>query len=313
MKKIIFAALCLLSSVFGISAQSALPSSVVLTPYIVNDAATPQADKILKDKLERIVTKYGVSGQLQSPFIITAHAIELSKETTATAPPRTAVKLSLTFYIGNGEEGTLFSSCNMEVSGVGSSPDGAYAASFRKINVNDPELTQAIDKGRERIKEYYAQAGPGLLKKAEAQAAAGNYAAAYDVLLRIPPICPQYEQAQNLLIGYIHAESDAQNGDLVAKARAAWSTSPDENGAAQARQILAGMTNASPKMRASAEALMKEMGSRLQHAEDARMAQAAKEQANEHAERMAAIDGATKVAVARAKNRPVYHYHVHWW
>ncbi len=311
MKKLVIV-LTLALAALGLRAQSALPAQVVLTPYVVHDANTPKADQILLDKLNRIVTKYGVSGtnDLGSPFIITGHAIELSRETTATAPPHTAVDLSLTLYIGNGEDGTKFATCNMNLRGVGNSLDGAYAAAFKKINVNDPELAAAIDEGRARIAKYYAEAGPGLIRKAEAFAGAGNYADAYGVLLRIPPVCPQYEQAQQMVLSLVQQESDANNGDIIAKARAAWSANPNEAGAAEAKRLLAGMSNASSKMRASADALMKEMATRLQKVDDAERAADAKREANAHAERLAAIDGATKVAVAKAK-QPVYN--IWWW
>jgi len=312
MKKI-FLTFIILASALGLRAQSALPAAdVVLTPYVVHDANTPKADQVLFDKLNRIVTKYGVSSQsdLTSPFIITGHAIELNRETTATVPPHTAVDLSLTLYIGNGEEGTQFSTCNMTLRGVGNSLDQAYAAAFKHINVNDPDLQEAIDTGRQRIKEYYAQAGQRLIHKAEAYAGAGNYAEAYGVLLRIPPVCPQYDQAQQMVLTLVQQESEANNSEIIARARAAWSANPNEAGAAEARNILAGMSNASTKMRSQADALMKEMAARLQKVDDAERASQAKSEANDHAERMAAIKGATKVAVAEA-SRPVYN--IWWW
>ena len=292
--------------------ESALPSQVVLTPYIVNDAKTPRADKVLLDKLDRIVVKYGVGANngTQSPFIITAHAIELDKETTATVPQHIAVKLSLTFYIGNGEENVLFSTCNMEVSGVGDNTDQAYASAFRKINVNSPELLSAVAEGKSRISEYYRQQGPALIKKAKMYQTAGDYAEAFNVLLRIPPVCPQYNEAQNLLIEYVARESDDRNNKLIARARAAWSASPDERGASEAASILSSVTNASPTVRKSMEALSKEMGTGIQKNRD-REAQAelAERQAS-HQERMAVINGAAKVAAAYAK-RPVYR--IVWW
>lgn len=313
MKKIFLTlALAIGLGVFGAQAESALTSEVVLTPYVEHDAATPTADKILLDKLNRIVIKYGVgsSNGLQSPFIITGHAIELNKETTATTPPHTAVDLSLTLYIGNGEEGIQFSSCNMNLRGVGNSTDAAYAAAFKKININDPQLNAAIIDGRARIVEYYEKQGPGLIRKAQAFAASGNYADAYGILLHIPPVCPQYAQAQNMVVELVGKESDANNGDLIAQARAAWSARPDESGAAQARSILAEMENVSSKMRSQADALMKEMSSRLQKIDDAERVADERREANEHSERLAYINGAMKVAAAQAK-QPIYH--IHWW
>lgn len=306
---ILFVALCH----FGIRAQSVQTSQIVLTPYVVHDATTPLADQVLLDKLNRVVSKYGVSSNngLESPFIITGHAIELNRETTATVPPNIAVDLSLTLYIGNGEEGIVFSTCNMNLRGVGSTLDKAYAAAFKRININDPSLSAAIEEGRKRISDYYAEGGPGLLSKAEAFAASGNYADAYSVLLRIPPVCPQYQQAQQMVTDLVYRESDENNGNILTAARAAWSASPNESGASEAKSILSGMQNASSKMRASADELLREIATRLQKVDDAERAALAKRESNEHAERMAAIDGATKVAVAKAKNRPVYN--IYWW
>lgn len=312
MKKIILTFIIAVAAL-GLRAQSALPASeVVLTPFIVHDANTPKADQVLIDKLNRIVTKYGVSSQsdLTSPFIITGHAIELNQETTATVPPHTAVDLSLTLYIGNGEDGTQFATCNLNLRGVGNSIDQAYAAAYKHIDIDNAEIQQAIKLGRERIREYYAQAGQRLISKACAYAEAGNYADAYGVLLRIPPVCPQYEQAQELVLQLVKQESDANNGDIIARARAAWSASPNEGGGAQARNILAGMTNASPKMRTQAEALMKEISTRLQKADDAEQKLRATHEANAHAERLAAIKAATQIARAQA-SQPVYH--ISWW
>ncbi|MDE6271392.1 MAG: hypothetical protein K2M31_00090 [Muribaculaceae bacterium] len=312
MKRIVFLLSVIMAAFSAGAEESDLGAQVVLTPYVVHDASTPTADQILLDKLNRIVTKYGVGSQngLQSPFIITGHAIELNKEVTATAPPHTAVELSLTLYIGNGEEGTKFSTCNMTLKGVGNTLDKAYAAAFRKINVNDPELENAIDIGRDRIKKYYETQGPGLIRKAEAYAAAGNYSEAYGVLLRIPPVCPQYAQAQKMVIDLVGKESDDKNGAVIRRARAAWSASPNEYGASEAQSILAGMYNPSQKMRAEADALMKEMSARLQKVDDDERAAEQRREADAHNERMAYINGATKVAVAQAK-QPVYH--IHWW
>lgn len=304
----ILAMICLTAT----AAESDLTGEVIISPYIVSDARTPKADKVLTDMLNRIVTKYGVSspGDLVSPFIITGHAIELNKETTATVPPHVAVELSLTLYIGNGEDGTQFSSCNMELRGVGNTVDQAYASAYRHININSPELQEAINTGRSRIKEYYAAAAPGLIKKAETYAAAGNYGEAYRILLMIPSVCQQYKQAQEMLLTLVHKESDSKNEELISRARAAWSSSPDETGAADAERYLSMLSNMSPKVRQQAEALMKEISDRLQHAEDSRQASQARLEEQAHNERIAAIKGATKVATAYA-SRPVYH--IHWW
>lgn len=286
---------------------------VVLTPYVFSNPNTVNANKALEDKLKRIVTKNGLSSSFeneQSPFILTANAIEQKKEVTATVPPHTAVELSVTFYVGNGEDGTLFGSCNQEVKGVGNNLDQAYAAAFRKININNPELTSTIEEGKKRIISYYENSAPDLIAKAKSLASAGNYDEAYALLLQIPSVCSQFSQAQEILTSLVAQESEQSNSSILASARAAWSASPNETGAAEAKSLLAKMTNVSPKLQAEATSLMKEISSRLQKVEDNEKAAQAQREANEHELAMEAVKGATKVAVAQAK-RPIYR--IWWW
>lgn len=286
---------------------------IILVPYVQNDAQTPQADKALLNKLTRIITKYGVSGGTTdefSPFILTAHATEINKETTSTAPPMTAVELLVTIYLGNGVDGQLYASTGIEVKGVGNTVDKAYASAFNKINVNDPGIGALIKEGESKIKSYYMDSGAKLIASAEGMVAAGNYPDAYSTLLQIPPVCPQYGEAQKLLAQYTQRENDSFNGDIISKARAEWTASPDEAGADKALAILAGLSNPSEKKRAEADKLMKEIAMRLQRVADAERRAEENAQAQAHERELAAIKGATKVAAAYA-SRPVYK--IYWW
>ena len=273
MKRLIIGILAYLFFVV-VKAQTENPY-IVLTPYVEENTATPQADKVLYNRLKCILSNNGVSSEngLMTPFIITASPIEVNRETTASVPPHTVVELSLTFYIGNGEDGTLFSSSEMSLRGVGDSTDKAYAAAYRNIKIANPQLCDAINKAKDRIAEYYSQVGPQLLKQAEAAVSAANYSEAYAILLRIPSACPQYEQAQQKLIEYISVENDARNGDIITHARAAWSSNPNEIGATEAVQLLAQMSNSSDTKRKEADALMKEMSKRIQSVSDVRFAE----------------------------------------
>lgn len=315
MRKLTFSILILCMAVIGLRAESSLPEHIILTPYVEHDANTPTADKILLQKLNTIISKYGVGSNtgIQTPFIITGHAIELNKETTATVPPHTAVDISLTLYIGNGEEGVLFSTCNMNLRGVGDSEDKAYAAAFKRIDINDPNIDKAIREAQTRIAKYYEVQGPALLNKAKQLAASGDYSQAYAVLLRIPAVCPQYDQAQQLVLELVHQEGNAYNREVLNRARAAWSADPTENGAAAARDILGEISNPSPEINAEVEKLTGEIASSLQGIAEAERAAETQRQADAHAEQMASIESARRVAVAQAKNQPKYVYHVHWW
>lgn len=323
MRKIFFIILTL-ACLWPLCLKAADVSDVVLSPYVFNNSNTPKANKILEDKLKRIVTQYGLYSENDlnvTPFILTANAIESRNETTATVPPRTAVELSITFYVGNGEDGTLFSSCNMDVNGVGNSLDQAYASAFKRINVNDPNIQETINQGKEKIIKYYEESSGAIIKKAEALAAKGNYDEAYGLLLQVPSVCSNYETAQSLVTKYVQKENDNFNGDIIRQARSAWSADPTEAGASKAVQILGQMNNASSTKQSEADALLKEISTRLQNVQDKELEAekqreshehklAMQREANEHARQIQVIKGNTKVAVARAK-RPIYR--IWWW
>lgn len=313
MKRII---LCLVSCVLAAaaSAQSGSVGKIVLTPYVESSQSTPHADKIMLDKLSRIVTQNGMVGNgVTTPFIITAHALELSNTTTSTAPVKRVVELSLTFYVGNGDDGTLFSSYNVEVKGVGSDLSDAYAAAYKKININDPGLSSAILLGKERVGEYYNSNAAAIMAHAKAMAAAGDYENAYNSLFSIPSICAKYSEAQDLIAKYSKQQIEQSNVELIAKARAAWSSSPTDDGAAEAEGYISQIVMPSNNVTAQANKLLNEISTALQRQQNQERAAILKVAQNEHNERMALINGAAKVAAARAAAAPRTVYNIHWW
>lgn len=314
MKRIIlFLASCVVAATVA-SAQSSSEGKIVLTPYVENSRNTPQADKILLDKLSRIVTQNGMVGTgVTTPFIITAHAVELSNMQTSTAPVKRVVELSVTFYVGNGDDGTLFSSYNVEVKGVGADMAEAYASAFKKIKVNDPGLSSAILLGKERVGEYYDSNAAAIMTHAKAMAAAGDYESAYNSLFSIPSICTQYVEAQDLIAKYSKQQIEQTNMELIATARAAWSSAPTDDGAAEAEAYISQIMMPSEKVNTQANKLLNEISTALQRQQQQERADIAKAEQDAHSERMALINGAAKVAAARAAAAPRTVYNIHWW
>lgn len=289
---------------------------ISLTPIIDNEGSKyKKADKILLDKLKRVVLANGMSDfGVNNRFIITANPVILDQETTSSVPPKTVVNLTLTFYVGDAVDGKLFGSYSEDLKGIGNSVDDAMASAYKKLDPRKMQgLTAMIDRSKQHIMEYFDSNAPALLSKAQAAAGSGNYGECYDILLSIPAACSQYQEAQNLLVKYRTSELDNANKSLMDKARAAWSASPDESGASQATGYMAQISCPTDKVRAEMSALNKEISARLKKFADDEKAREAKLEANAHAERMALIKGATQVAVAQAK-RPVYHIHRWgWW
>lgn len=316
MKKVlILLALC--CSVLA-NAQSNTASQVgkiALNPYVQEDEPVGAKTKeLLITKLNQVVTQNGCAGDgFDSRFIVTAHLQALDEAMTTTVPAKIAVRLSCTVYIGDGLNGTLFSSYNMELKGVGDTKDGAWMAAIRKISPRDPGLVSSVEEGKSKIVQYYNQVGPSIVAKAQAAAKGGNYDEAISELMAIPASSSSYSQAQSLIGQYGKVAADRANLQIISEARAAWASSPDESGASRAESILNKLDNPSPEVLSQANALSKEMSSRLKAVSDREYRLRVQQQTDETKVRIATVNAAARVARAYYNSRPRVVYHVHWW
>lgn len=318
MKKLILSIIAAITCIGSMSAQEADAGKIVVVPYVVNatNTAYPKSSKILTDKLNRIVLKSGmVSTGASSPFVITANPVINEEETTPTAPPKTVINMTLTVYVGNGEDGTLFASWSTDLKGIGDSRDQAFASAYRKLKVDDPALLNAMAEAQNKVREYYDSKAPDIIREAERLVASGDYEAACERLMGVPYVSAHYHTAQGLIAKYMGQKLDMDNNSVLAQARAAWSANPNEQGASQAQDILAGISYPSPAIAKEATSLMREMATRLQKAEDDRLKAMEAAAQREHQQQIELTRAAAKVAAAR-ESRPVYynvHYHSWWW
>ena len=311
MRGIFIAALAAIS-VWTAAAQDAT-GLIVLNPYVAGECPG-RAATYLHDKLAQAATAWGMAGKgLDDRFVIAARPQEIDRRTTATIPQKTAVRLLVTFYIGDGLDGTLYSSQAIEVKGAGDNRDDAWLSALRKISPRDTGLRGMVDTGKSRITGYYDEAAPGIMSAAEAAAKSGDYGEAARLLLTIPSACRHYRAAQEKAAKYGEQELARHNQAIVARAKAAWSASPDNAGAAEASRILAEMEMPTGNELAAANSLSREMAARLKAAEDRRWNQKAKERQNSHNRQMALIKAAASVAKARYASRPKVVYRLGWW
>ena len=299
---------------------------ITLNPYLPeSENIGAKATKGLISKLGQIATAAGMSGKgFDDRFVITAHLQEIDCETTATYPPKTAVRTSVTIYVGDGVDGTLFSSYTKECKGVGDNREDAYASVVKKLQANDAGLLRSVQVGKERIVQYYNQVSGNIMKTAEADANAGHYEEAISALFSIPMACKDYDAAQALIARYGSVALESGNMKLIADARAAWSSAPDVEGASKAMDILSQLQTPSAKVLAEAKKLSDEIASRLKTISDREWQLTVQQAQNEHKEQMAQIESdkqqnialvsaAASVARAYYSSRPRVVYHVHWW
>lgn len=164
---------------------------IMLNSYLPDQTETlsSAARSNLYNKLNQISSANGVAGSPLNPrFILTAKVDVLGKEITPTAPPLHAYTLGITFYIGDGLQGNLYSNLYKEVKGVGRSESKAYMQALRNINPREESFTEFIEEGKEKIIGYYTTECARIIKKANMLADQKKHDAALYELMSIPGI-----------------------------------------------------------------------------------------------------------------------------
>lgn len=214
---------------------------ICLTAFISPETDMPQAAQtVLLNKLRQVAVKNGMAGaDFKSRFIVTATVNVLTKDITPTAPPMHAYTLNIDFYVGDGVDGTLFSSTSLTVKGVGETEAKAYLAALKNVKVNDPIFKPFLDKGKNRIIEYYNAQCDFILKSAQTAAARDEYDAAILQLLQVPDVCKEcYDKcmAETETIFLQKIDRDCQI--KLNRARSLWQANQDDATAEEVNAIL---------------------------------------------------------------------------
>lgn len=233
---------CLLLN-FNLSAQNNQGKAddaarIALVSVIPNqvDGLTPSAQSNLQNKLNQIATKNGMgANSLENRFIITANVVVLTKDITPTAPPMQAYTLEVTLYIGDGIDGTLFSSTSVTLKGVGETETKAYMAALKNLKVDDVTYQSFIENGKNKIIQYYNSKCDFIIKEAEMLASKNEFEVAISKLITIPEVCKEcYDKAMEAVFPIYQAQIDYQCKIELAKAKNLWNSNQNGNGAKHA-------------------------------------------------------------------------------
>lgn len=272
----------------------------------------PSAQSSLQNKLNQIATKNGMGGSsLTNRFIITANVVVLTKDITATAPPMQAYTLEVTLYIGDGIEGTLFSSTSVTQKGVGETETKAYMAALKNLKVTDPKYQSFIEQGKNKIIEYYNSKCDFILKEAEMLASQNEFDAAISKLVGIPEVCKDcYDKAMAAVQPIYQKKIDRDCKIKLQEAQGIWNAGQDINSAENAGAILS-MIEPDAACFSEVQALNKKIADKVKQIDDREWKYILKEQAQE-SER---IEAYRAIGVAYGNNQPknVTYNYKGWW
>jgi hypothetical protein len=189
---------------------------VSITPQ-VSDQQIPQGAKnMLLNKMKQICTKNGLSGDSENPFFVMDATVDiLTKDLTPTAPPMHALNLQINFFIKDAN-GAVFSETSIEAKGVGQNETKAYMNALQNINTSSGQYKAMVDRGKEKILEFYNSQCDFIVSKAKALQKQGNDREAIKVLKSVPPVSKEcYDMCMEILATIEHVEEPVVQKDTV--------------------------------------------------------------------------------------------------
>lgn len=318
MKKcIILVIACLMASITFAQEQTQTmddAARIALSAYMDPSSSIPNnAKKTLKDRMQKIITKNGMGSSKNTRFIMTANVRELNLEKSETAPVIYIYNLEVNLYIGDGIDGTLFSSCSLEVKAAGDSKDKAYMAALKKIKASDPQYQSFINEGKKKIVDYYTAKCDFIITQAQTKAKNQDFDAAIAELMQVPDVCKECYDKCMAAAQPIYQEKINQDGaKLLAEARGVWSAGQDVAAAEAAAAILA-QVNPQSSAFAGAESLNAEMAKRVKELDKREWDFMLKQQQDEVDLEKASIKAIRDIGVAYGENQQPTTYNVVWW
>lgn len=318
MKKcIILVIACLLASITFAQEQTQTmddAARIALSAYMDPSSSIPNnAKKTLKDRMQKIITKNGMGSAKNTRFIMTANVRELNLEKSETAPVIYIYNLEVNLYIGDGIDGTLFSSCSLEVNAAGDSKEKAYMAALKKIKATDPQYQAFINEGKKKIVDYYTAKCDFIITKAQTKTKNQDFDAALAELMQVPDVCKAcYDKCMAAAQPIYQEKINQEGAKLLAEARGVWSAGQDVAAAEAAAAILA-QVNPQSSAFAGAESLNAEMAKRVKELDKREWDFMLKQQQDEVDLEKASIKAIRDIGVAYGENQQPTTYNVVWW
>lgn len=239
MKKILYIALLFASVTFAQDKNN--NDGILLGAHIPPQAeGIPNtAQKMLINKLGQIITKNGISADVNnSRFIITPNVTVLSKDVMPTAPPKVAMNLEVTLYIGDGVAGNLFATESVQLKGVGTNETKAYMSAIKRLSPKNKAIQDFISKGKNEIIEYYNNNCSLIVKKASALEAENKLEEALFLLTSVPEASTCFNKVKSKIKGLYKRTIDRDCKLKLNEASAIWAANQDIEAANEAGAIL---------------------------------------------------------------------------
>lgn len=216
----------------GITLSVILPEQEDTFP---SGAKTYLSNKLMQSA---IVNGIGASEDF-SRFFITCNIAMATKDIVPGPPQQIAENMEITLFIADYFDQKIFASTSLELKGVGTNDTKAYINAIKNMNPRSPQISAFIEKGKDKIIEYYKAQCDNIVKKANSLAFQKQYEEAIYLLTSIPDAVGEcydrsLSETRNIYQQYVDYLCDVN----LAKAKAAWAAEQNSAGAGKAGQYM---------------------------------------------------------------------------
>ncbi len=264
MKKLFILTTILFAFGFSTLAQSSLGKTddlgrVAIAAIVPDEAGVPGgAQQMLQNKMMQVATNNGLGAAIGSQFAMVPMISIISKDVTPTAPPMVAINMEISFYIVDIYSQTIFSQTSIALKGVGKTDDAAYAQALKNVNPRHGQFRGFVEKGKEKIIEFYNSQCDVIISRSKALAGQKNYEEALYTLMSVPDVSREcYDKCMAISIDIYQEFANQQCNEYLSAAKAAWAgkdlnkveenlgkITPDMECYPQAEQLIAQITAA---------------------------------------------------------------------
>ncbi len=214
---------------------------IVLNTYLSEKLTIPtEARQLLQTKLSQMASDYGMSGSLVNPrFIITADVNINSKKIIAGPPQMVSQKVDITLFIGDVVSNTVFANTSLSTIGVGNNENTAFIDAFNNIVTKNNNIAAFMAEGKNKIISFYSSQCESTINEANSLVNQQKFNEAIFKLSLVPEVCQDcYLQCLDKTGQIYQQKIDAEGDVILNKARTAWLSAKNEEGAKNAYELL---------------------------------------------------------------------------
>lgn len=185
------------------------------------EALFPTQKTKIESKIISLVSRYGVSGNGPSNFVINPR-LEIYDEKVAEGMRNiTVVTLELNLFIKQAKANIIYATYNKQLKGSGFNKSEAITNAISQINANDPSVKAFIEEGKEKIIAFYNSKCNDIIMEADKYAGTNDYQRALAILMCVPvEATPCYEKIKNKSIELFKKYQSKQCKQVMQQAKA---------------------------------------------------------------------------------------------